>query len=384
MADSIGSAWIAAGASLAVSLVSLGAAGWANRRADRAQREQAAVAQDLERLKSRLTDEADAAKAKRDYEYEARKRLYAELYPLSFHLHEAAIGAHNRIKNLARATRGGWLAAGKDNWLTGVDPYYFTAVLYSFIAPLAVYELMSRKLTLLDLQLDLDLHREHFIARAAYQALRADFDLIDPRYPPIVFGPAGQSYAPPEVRPAILPPEREQRWAWRQGLYSGQISQAVDAMLTTTGTTTRVMRYAEFAKALGGTDLRAEADPAGAEGAMKRALQPMVELFRDFHPARRPVTWRILLAQGACYRAIAAAATPGGHAGSESILRAARYAGSRDRAEFDWIGDAASVPPALLNWVDLRSEQDAALAAADLHIEGVFADFASRYAPPPP
>src|SRR6476646_9020062 len=128
MASDVQSAWIAAGASIAVSMVSLAAAVWTNVRAERARREQNATAAELERLKSSLSAENDAAKAKRDYEYEARKRLYAELYPLSFQLHEAARGAHNRIISLARAARGGWLATGKDNWLTGADPYFFTAV----------------------------------------------------------------------------------------------------------------------------------------------------------------------------------------------------------------------------------------------------------------
>ena len=381
MAGDVQSAWVAAAASLAVSFVSLGAAIWTTRRAERARLEQAATAEELERLKASLGEQADAAKAKRDYEYEARKRLYAELYPLSYHLLEAALGAQNRIRNLALATRGGFLAAGPDNWLTGGDPYYFTAVVHALIAPLAVYELMTRKLTLLDLSLDRDLHRQHYIARMAYQALRSDFDLIDARYPPLVFGPDKPAYAPPETRPTALPSEREQRRTWRQGLYSGQISQAVDALLTGDGTAARVMTYAEFAKALGGADLRAD-DGSGGAGAVaiRTALRPMIDLFRDFHPARRPVTWRILLAQAACYHAIAAA--QGGQAAPEQVLHATRFEAASDRAAFDWIGDGRrSVPPALTAWVDFGAEQASALATADRYIETAFRDFATRYAP---
>jgi len=375
MADDVLSAWVAAGASLLVSLVSLGATIWTTRRGDRTQRE-------LEGLKSRLSDENDAAKAKRDYEYEARKRLYAELYPLVFQLQEAAFSAHNRLRNLALATRGGWLARGPDNWLTGSDPYYFTSVIHALIAPVAIFELMTRKLTLLDLTLDQDLRRQHFLARKAYEALRSDFNLTDSPYPPLVLGPAGEKYAPPEVRPDALPPETEQRWRWRQGLYSGQISQAVDAVLMTDGETTRPMTYAEFAKALDGTDLRTPDDPRGRAGEMKRALRPLADVFRDFHPARRPVTWRILLAQGACYRAIAAATRSDG-AASKDILCTARYAGAKDLADFDWIGDGEhSIPPALRNGIDFDAEQKSAFAAADMFIVGAFEDFSKRSRPP--
>ena len=374
MAGELQVALIAAGASIAVSLVSLGTAIWTGVRGDRTRREQDATARQLEALKSRLSDENDEAKAKRDYEYEARKRLYAELYPLAYQLQQAALHAQHRIMNLALAARDGYLAAGADNWLTGRDPYYFTSVVHNLIAPLAIYELMTRKLTLLDLTLDQDLHRLHFIAGKAYEAMRSDFNLVDPRYPALGFGQPGQRYAPPEVRPAALPAELEQRWAWRQGLYSGQISQAVDAMLITEGTLRRAMTYAEFAKALNGADLRTEDQPGGPAAAIKGGLQPLVDVLRDFHPARRPVTWRILLAQAACYRAIAAA--QGGRSTPGSILSAAQYAGAHDRAAFHWIGDGSrSIPPALDKEADFPAEQQSALAAADQFIASALREF---------
>jgi hypothetical protein len=378
MASDVQSAWIAAGASIVVSLVSLGTAIWTNIRADRTQRDQEATALELEKLKSRLSAENDAAKAKRDYEYEARKRLYSELYPLAYQLHQAALHAQHRIANLALATRDGYLAVGPDNWLTGRDPYYFNSVVHNLIAPLAIYELMTRKLTLLDLTLDRELHRLHFIAGKSYEAMRSDFNLVDPRYPPLVFGSSDQRYAPPEVRPSPAPREQEQRWMWRQGLYSGQISQAVDALVVTDGTTKRVMTYAEFAKALQGADLRTADDPGGPASAIKQALRPLVDVLYDFHPARRPVTWRILLAQAACYRAMAAMES--GVSKREGILSAARYSESADRKIFDWIGDATrSIPPTWHDPVDFAAEQKSAWAAADLFIESALKDYAGRY-----
>jgi hypothetical protein len=281
MAGDMRTAWIAGGASMAVALISLGSAIWTSRRTAKMQ-------QDLAGLNSRLSDENDAAKAKRDYEYEARKRLYTELYPLSFQLNETATAAINRLINLARAARQGYLAPGPDNWLTGADPYYFHAVIHNIIAPLAVYELMTRKLTQFDLNLDPDLHRQYSIGRLAYQAFRSDFDLADPkRYPPPIMFGAADGYKPPELRPAAMPDPFEQRRAWRQGLYSGLISQVVDAVIAHDEMQhARVMTYAEFAKALGGADLRDSAKPKGSAGAIKAALQPMTQVFQDFHPAR--------------------------------------------------------------------------------------------------
>ena len=374
MVAEVNAALVAAVASILVSGASFATAVWTSRRADRSQR-------DLEALKAHLSDTNDAAKAKRDYEYEARKRLYTELYPLAFQLHEASNATQNKIRNLALAARGGWLADGENNWLTSGDPYYFTSVIHSLIAPLAVYELMTRKLTLLDLALEPDLYWQHSIARKAYEALRSDFNLIeDPPYPPLVFGEQPHTYAPPEGRPTSPVKEAEQRWTWRQGLYSGHISQAVDALLADTGASPRVLTYAEFAKALAGVDLRADDDAGGPGGAMKRALGPLIELLRGFHPARRPITWRILLAQAACYRALAAARD--GIVHPERMLKTARYAGAPDQKAFDWIGvGGVSIPPALAGLVDFAAEQESAQATADIFIGKAIEGIAGRLNP---
>ena len=133
MAGDTGSAWIAAVASLAVALISGGFTIWNTYRTAKMQREQsatneatqaaqAAAGRQLAQLTAQLSAENDAATARRDYEYEARKRHYGELYPLSFQLQERAAGATNQIINLARATRDSHLAPGPGNWLTGKDP----------------------------------------------------------------------------------------------------------------------------------------------------------------------------------------------------------------------------------------------------------------------
>jgi len=54
----------------------------------------------LEQLRSELAREASAEKAKLDYEYEARRRLYDRFEPALFQLLEQALYALDRIKNL--------------------------------------------------------------------------------------------------------------------------------------------------------------------------------------------------------------------------------------------------------------------------------------------
>jgi hypothetical protein len=373
MTDDVQSAVIAAGASIAVSIASLATAIWTTFQTARAAREQAATATELEKVKSQLTDQNDASKAKRDYEYEARKRLYADLYPLAFQLQEATLKAQHRVTNLALAARRGWLDSGPDGWLTSPDPYYITSCTHIFVAPLALEELMSRRLTLFDLTLDPDLRRQHFVVRQAFEALASDFDLAADPYPPISFGSGRQDYAPPEIRPPAMD-EVTQRWAWRQGLYTGQIGQVVETLITSTETSARLMNFAEFASALGATDLRAEGGADGRAGELKRGLQPMIELLRDFHPARRPVTWRILLTQAACYRALDAARDGG--LTLEQIVESAKYENRADLAAFDWIGpDRAGSPAALRDLADYPAEARSAMAAADLFLESSLKGF---------
>src|SRR5262249_28588645 len=62
---------------------------------------------DVEELKAKLSETKAERDALRDYEYEARKRLYHECGPLMFQLLEQAEGAINRVRNLARAASQG-------------------------------------------------------------------------------------------------------------------------------------------------------------------------------------------------------------------------------------------------------------------------------------
>jgi hypothetical protein len=88
----------------------------------RNQREKARQDAELETLKNELANLNAERNARRSYEYDARKRLYAVTEPLLSQLSERAGEQRAGVLGLARTARNGNLGSGR-NWLTK-DPYY--------------------------------------------------------------------------------------------------------------------------------------------------------------------------------------------------------------------------------------------------------------------
>src|SRR4051812_6468842 len=86
------------GAALVTAVVSLGVAIWA-------QLEGRKTSERLQKLDNELQLEREESRARRDYDYEALKRLYAECEPLLFQAFELARDARSRIASLARSAR---------------------------------------------------------------------------------------------------------------------------------------------------------------------------------------------------------------------------------------------------------------------------------------
>jgi hypothetical protein len=107
----------------------------------------------LKRLEDELVRKREERNALRDYEYEARKRLYQELAPLLFQLNELAESALRRILALPRDAHKGYIKEC-GGWLSDEDGYFVKNTIYRLLAPLAVFKLMQRRLTLFDLALD--------------------------------------------------------------------------------------------------------------------------------------------------------------------------------------------------------------------------------------
>jgi ABC-type multidrug transport system fused ATPase/permease subunit len=75
---------------------------------------------ELEEFKAGISNELASQNARRSYEYDARKNLYAKVEPLLFQLFEAAEGAFHAVTSLARTQRQGdlpaWLAANANKY----------------------------------------------------------------------------------------------------------------------------------------------------------------------------------------------------------------------------------------------------------------------------
>ncbi len=278
----------------------------------------------VEAIKARLGEEKDERAARRDYEYDARKRLYEQCDPLLFQFVELSENALGRITNLALACRQQNLRPDGSGWLDH-DGYYFLTTLYRLLVPCVVFQLLQRRLTLLDLRLDSRIGTQFALCRTLYLTFRNDWELanMEPRLP----------YNPDDEH-ADIRRSKEPAVYYRQGIYAGDLERAVEALIVTeAGQPSRFLRYGEFASAY-----------KDQESEVHQAFAPVAQLFRGFHPAARPMLWRILLAQTCVYRAVQMSKefdTP--YRDGRASLRAAL-----DSAEWlDWAPAAEAADPRL-------------------------------------
>jgi hypothetical protein len=270
-ADAVHAAQVAAAASMTASFVAGGVAiavaVWNAFMARRLERERAQMLAELEQIKAEIALASGEATARRTYEFEARKRLYAEAEPLLFQFYENAMSALNRLTNMARSARSGELA----DWLENPDGYYLRSCLHSLLTPLANIHLLRTRLTAFDLSLDPAIERQYAIGKALNRsfARHVDFAMLAPAL----------DYRPDEEE------------VGKQGLYSGEIQQALAVMLTGPAEAQRLKTFGEFVHGL-------DTNPTDRED-----VRPFVALLRDFEPRRRPVLWRILMTQLFLYRA---------------------------------------------------------------------------------
>jgi hypothetical protein len=233
-------------------------------------------------LQHRLAEQKAEHDAERDYEYEARKRLYNEAEPLLFRLGEAAENALYRVISLARTARDGHLGSTQRSWLSGPG-YYMASTIYNLLAPSAVYRLLRERLTFVDLGVAPRIQMKYLLAKIQYLSFTEDFALanIEPTlsYDPFV----GHWQAKRTEDPARY---------WRHGTNIGWVDIAVDSLLATDSEgNRRVLSFGEFQALF--------EESAQSEGS---AFAPFIELFMHFDPETRPVLWRILVLQAVTCR----------------------------------------------------------------------------------
>jgi hypothetical protein len=236
--------------------------------------------EEIELLRARLGEQEKERNARRDYEYDARKRLYAECEPLLFQLAELAEHAYYRIYSLARTARLGDLP----RWLNG-DGYYLRSTMHKLISPLVVFRLIQQRLTFVDLTLDLHIASQYRLLKLLYLTFTDAFDLanIAPRI---------------EYRPDVddWQAKRQQNEAkyWRQGLYLGSLDNSIDGLVVRTpDEKLRLKTYGEF-----------ESDFGDKQSDTHKRFQTLADVLHGFHPQTRPVFWRMLWTQSLVYEKI--------------------------------------------------------------------------------
>lgn len=236
---------------------------------------------------ARLEEERAERSARRDYAYDARKRLYTECEPLLFQAAEFSETARAAIVGLARSARNGWINSDGSGWLAAPD-YYFTITVYQLLAPATTFRMLQSRLTVVDLSLDERVRGQYELVRLLFFSFTWDFDLASSDVS------TSLPYEPDRTDPGEpgrgeLLTSCPERYA-RQGLYRGVLDVIADSMIVrdddAAESRTRCVTFGEFLRAWThrGSDLRA-------------AQPTLLDLFAGFHPQRKPVLWRVLVAQ---------------------------------------------------------------------------------------
>lgn len=153
---------------------------------------------ELIKVRRKVDEQKSENDARRVYEFEARKRLYHEYEPLLFQLMEAADNAVHRIQSLARTARNGNL--GENGWLSDFA-YYPKSTIYKLFVPLAIYQIMQRRLTLVDVSVDRSIGLHYKLSKQAYLSYTDDFEFARGN-PKIIYDPNNPEWK--ELRKEIL------------------------------------------------------------------------------------------------------------------------------------------------------------------------------------
>ena len=225
-------------------------------------------------------------KARIEYEYEARKRLYNEVEPILFQLFDLSASAYSRILSLTRASRNGNLEPD-NGWLTGIG-YFTLSTIYRLMAPMSACKLLQRGVTRVDLAVDPSFGVLHHLAKGLYPSFSRDFEAAS-QQPAIEYNPDSETISKEEKNnnPAKYR---------RQGVFMGTLDILADALIIFDegNKTPRIISYGEFSNRY----FRPVSD--GTKGPFGAA----VHIFLNFHPRTSPVLWRVLLLQAHVYKAI--------------------------------------------------------------------------------
>ena len=277
----------------------------------------------LEKLKAEYADSKSEKDALRDYEYEAKKRLYHECGPLLFLLLESSERALKRIVGIARAASGGNLS-GQDTWFS--KNYYKLSTWHTLLQPAAIVNLIQKRLTLLDLSLDPLIYIQYSITKIIYQSFAHDFKLAKLSQPELKYDP----HSPDAEEIKLSNPEEY----YQQGIPIGILDNAIDSMIIKESNETwRLMSFAEF-----------EREYLNEDSNLHKAFKRIEYLFDQFHPKTRPVLWRILVVQANLYSILLQTRSMNSRALNISAIIENN---TLDKTQFDWRNEKEKNEPGI-------------------------------------
>jgi hypothetical protein len=250
----------------------------------------------LRYLENELAIKRAEQDARRDYEYEARKRLYQECEPILFQFSELSESAHRRIYALARNAKEGNL--GPERYWLSTDHYFIRSTIYRLIAPMAAFKILQRRLTNIDLKLDQTINIQYMLGKILYYTFSSSQDLAQSEpmipYDPDYIGAESEGLTEDEKKELrIQHPEKY----WLQGLKVGTLDILAESLiLVNKDAEPRIRSFGEFELEFFG-----QRDPITSPD---NRFESFFTLFSYFHPKTRPVLWRVLITQAYLYNAI--------------------------------------------------------------------------------
>jgi hypothetical protein len=277
------------------------------------------LTKELDSFRADLAEKQAENNARRDYLYEARKRLYQQYEPLLFQLVELSESTLKRVHGLARTAKQGNLGPHHIGWLSpygSFSGYYEANTIYRFLAPLVIIKLIQRGLTLVDLTVDPHINNQYSLAQWLYNSFTLDFTLASME-PSLEYDPNHREWQEKQK----THPEKY----WKQGIMAGRLDNAVEVLIVREPHgIVRCMSFGEFEDVYNGANTNAKFD----------AIR---DIFMDFHPKTRPVLWRILIAQAHIYQALLRTREMKIISSDESLVpKLLKPISEVDRLKFDW------------------------------------------------
>ena len=255
----------------------------------------------LKHLENDLAVKRAEQDARRDYEYEARKRLYQECEPILFQFAELSESAIRRIYALARNAKEGNL--GPDRYWLSTDHYFIRSTIYRLIAPMAAFKLLQHRLTNIDLKLDQSINIQYILAKILYYTFSSSPDLA--RSDPAIPYDPDQIGAESKGLEESTKKERRVKYPekfWLQGLKVGTLDILAETLiLSEKGNDNNIIRIKSFGEFE--QQFFKKSDSITSHDT-NNTFEVFFTIFSYFHPRTRPVLWRVLITQAYLYNAI--------------------------------------------------------------------------------